>query len=95
MLTADQEKLRAKSLVIESTKHLSHAHTHTHHPNRIATSTATRHGGTHRGNRLLRATAAHTQNQFNLVQICSEHLHHLVFVALPLERGRTSARTLQ
>ena len=29
MLTADQEKLRAKSLVIESTKHLSHAHTHT------------------------------------------------------------------
>ena len=30
-----------------------------HHPHWVATSTATRHGGTHRGNRLLRATAAH------------------------------------
>ena len=36
----------------------------THHPNWIATSTATRHGGTHQGNRLLRATAAHTHQEF-------------------------------
>ena len=35
----------------------------THTPSWIATKKATRHGGTHRGNRLLRASATHTQDQ--------------------------------
>ena len=40
----------------------------THRPSCIATSTATRHGGTHRGNRLLRAPAIHTQTQYLFVR---------------------------
>ena len=40
----------------------------THHPSWIATSTATRHEGTHRGNRLLRASASHTQFQIDLTE---------------------------
>ena len=36
----------------------------THLPSWIATSTATRHGGTHRGNRLLRAPATQIQQQY-------------------------------
>ena len=48
----------------------------THHPNWIATSTATRHGGTHRGNRLLRATAAHTHSPHSAAQVSRVHCVH-------------------
>ena len=58
-------KLSGKSNTIEFADHdpLS-----THHPSWIATSTATRHGGTHRFNRLLRATAHPRNGGWNPIQ---------------------------
>ena len=42
----------------------------THTPSWIATKKATRHGGTHRGNRLLRASATHTHSPHSAAQAC-------------------------
>ena len=39
-------------------------------------STATKHGGTHRGNRLLRATAAHTHSPHSAAQVSRVHCVH-------------------
>ena len=62
-----------QNLGSQPTKHLSMP---THHPHWIATSTATRHGGTRRGKRLLRATAAHTHSPHSAAQVSRVHCVH-------------------
>ena len=77
LTSSHSRSLRFSSeVVLHNSCYETSVYGHTPHPNWIATSTATRHGGTHRGNRLLRAATAHTHSPHSAAQASRVHCVH-------------------